>query len=119
MKEGMYQIQFNTLGDPSNWGVGTLIFDSGRIFGIDAGGAKYDGDYQPSQTPGIVSVKLKVTFPAHGMSIFGIAHPHEWAIEVHTQMDANKESGPLVAITNLGHKVEARYAFVRALPEAA
>jgi hypothetical protein len=119
MREGMYQIQFHTAGDPLNWGVGTLVFDGGKIYGIDAGEAKYDGDYQLSQNSALVDVKLKVTFPPNGMSIFGIAHPFEWAIEVRTQLDPKKDSGPLTATTNLGHQVQASYSFVRSMPEAA
>jgi predicted transcriptional regulator len=119
MREGMYQIQFQSAGDPKNWSVGTLVFDGGKIFGIDAGEAKYDGEYQLAENSELVDVRLKVTFPPHGMSIFGIAHPFEWAIEVRTQLDPKKNSGPILASTNLGHQVEATYSFVRPLPEAA
>ena len=119
MREGMYQIQFHTAADPQSWGVGTLVFDSGIVYGIDAGGAKYDGEFQLSESTGLVDVRLKVTFPPDGMSIFGIAHPYEWAIEVHTELDPKKDRGPLTATTNLGHQVKAAYSFVRSLPEAA
>lgn len=119
MREGMYEIRFHTAGDPQSWGVGTLIFDGGRIYGIDAGGAKYDGEYQLSADPGTADVFLKVTFPPNAISIFGIAHPHEWSIEVRTQLDRKKDSGLLTASTNLGRKVQANYSFVRSLPEAA
>ena len=119
MREGMYQIHFHTAGDPQNWGVGTLVFDGGKVYGIDAGGAKYDGEYQLSENSGLVDVNLKVVFPPHGMSIFGIEHPYEWAIEVRTQLDPKKDSGPLIATTSLGHQVQASYLFVRSMPEAA
>ncbi len=119
MREGIYQISFHTSTNPQDWGLGTLIFAGGIIYGIDAGGAKYDGVYEPALTEGIVNAKLKVTFPPNGMSIFGIAHPYEWAIEVATQMDSRNEKGNLNVATNLGSNVSASYQFLRSIPEAA
>lgn len=119
MREGMYQIQFHTSSAPENWGIGTLIFGGGIIYGVDAGGAKYDGSYEPTAIEGIVNARVKVTFPPNGMSIFGIAHPYEWSIEVGTQMDSRNETGILSVSTNLGANVTAGYQYLRALPEAA
>lgn len=119
MREGMYQISFHTSGNPENWGVGTLIFGGGTIYGVDAGGAKYDGIYVPTATEGVVNARVKVTFPPNGMSIFGIMHPYEWSIEVTTQMDSRNESGNLNVRTNLRSNVSASYQFLRSIPEAA
>ncbi len=119
MREGMYQIQFHTSGDPRNWGVGTLVFGGGVIYGVDAGGAKYDGTYSPTGVDGIVDAKVKVTFPPNGMSIFGIMHPYEWSIEIGTQLDSRKEGGQLNISTNVGTNVTASYQYLRSIPEAA
>ena len=119
MREGMYQIQFHTSGNPQNWGVGTLVFGGGVIYGVDGGGAKYDGTYESTAIEGIVNVRLKVTFPQNGMSIFGIAHPYEWSIEVTTQLDSRTERGNLSVSTNIGRSVTAGYQYLRAIPEAA
>lgn len=119
MREGMYQIQFHTSGDPRNWGVGTLIFGGGIIYGVDAGGAKYDGTYAPTLVDGLVDVNVKVTFPPNGMSIFGIEHPYEWSIEVATQLDSKKENGQMNVSTNVGANVTASYQYLRSIPEAA
>jgi Helix-turn-helix len=119
MKEGFYRIQFQTAGEPSSWGVGTLVFDGGKIFGVDEGGAKYDGEYVRSANLEMVDVTLKVAFPPNAMSIFGIVHPYEWSIEVRTQLDPKKDGGLIVATTNVGPQVLANYEFVRSMPEAA
>ncbi len=117
MKEGMYQIQFHAGNDPNNWGIGSLIFEGGRIYGADAGSAKYDGVYTTSSNPEIVDVVMKVTFPSNGMSIFGIVHPYEWSIGVRTQLDRRKDSGTVTVQTDVG-PADASYLFVRSIPEA-
>jgi transcriptional regulator with XRE-family HTH domain len=117
MKEGMYQIQFHADNDPGKWGVGSLIFESGRIYGADAGGAKYDGEYETSPNPELVDVKIRVTFPANGMSIFGIANPYEWSLGIRTQLDRRKDSGIVQVQTDVGPAF-ANYLFVRSIPEA-
>lgn len=120
MREGMYEVQFHTSNNPADWGMATLIFGGGTVYGVDAGGgASYDGTYQPTADAGIVDVSLKVSFPPNVMSVFGIAYPHEWSIEVRTKLDTRKEAGEVLAVTNLGNNVTASYSFVRALPEAA
>jgi hypothetical protein len=120
MREGMYEIQFHTSSNPADWGMATLVFGGGIVYGVDAGGgASYDGTYQPTSEAGIVDVKMKVSFPPNVMSVFGIAYPHEWSIEVRTRLDTRQEAGQVLAKTNLGKDVNASYSFVRALPEAA
>ena len=119
MREGMYKIQFHTSGNPQNWGIGTLVFGGGLIYGVDAGNAKYDGIYEPTPIDGVVNAKIKVTFPPNGMSIFGISHPYEWSIEVATQLDSRQEQGNLNVSTSLGSNVVAGYQYLRSIPEAA
>ena len=119
MREGMYQIQFHNSGNPANWGIGTLVFGGGIIYGVDTGGAKYDGLYQPSATEGVIDARVKVTFPPNTKSIFGIENPYEWNIEVTTQLDSRNEAGVLNVVTNIGPNVTANYQYLRALPEAA
>ena len=119
MREGMYQIQFHTSGNPQNWGIGTLVFGGGMVYGVDAGGAKYDGAYEPTATDGVVNAKVKVTFPPNGMSIFGIVHPYEWSIEVTTLLDSRQDHGNLDVDTSLGRSVVADYQFLRSIPAEA
>jgi transcriptional regulator with XRE-family HTH domain len=116
MREGMYGIEFNF---QDRIGHGTLVFEGGRIYGADVGAARYDGDYAFNEGSGMVDVNLKVTFPPNGMSVFGIAHPYEWAIEVRTVIDPSKDAAPIKVTTNLGRGVDAQYHFLRDLPDAA
>lgn len=119
MREGMYEIKFHTSGNPQSWGIGVLNFGGGIIWGMDTGRAKYDGTYEPSSTQGITNVRIKVTFPPNGMSIFGLAHPYEWSIDVTTTLDSRQESGNLDVATNIGRNVAASYQYLRSIPEAA
>ena len=128
MREGMYLINYGVRPGPQNAGMnegtGTLIFEGGTIYGADVGGARYDGEYQLNPAIGLnpatghVEIKLKVTFPPNVVSIFGIAHQYEWAIQVTTQMDPNQDAGPLQIMSDVG-PVSATYMYLRSLPAAA
>lgn len=116
MRDGMFGITFQ---GRASAGMGIMIFDSGRICGTDTEGTRYDGGYVYDEATGLAEVKVKVTFPPNVRAVFGISHPHEWAIDVLARFNPNKDSGPLQVSTSIGQPLQAQYRFLRALPEAA
>jgi hypothetical protein len=116
MRDGIYGITFE---GPQASGMGLLILDAGRVYGADAGAARYDGDYLFHEDTGIADIVLKVTFPPNIMSVFGIANPYEWAIDVSTSLDPKHDSGSLAVRTSLGQPLIAQFKFLRSLPESA
>jgi hypothetical protein len=116
MRDGMYRVRFQS---PSDSGDGVLVFDSGRVWGTDIGNARYDGEYLVNDHTGKADVRLKVTFPANGMSVFGIKNPYEWSIDVTTILDPQHTRGQLTVQTSLQQALTAQYEFMRPLPDAA
>ncbi len=116
MRDGMFGISFQ--GQQGN-GIGVLIFDSGRVFGTDTEGVKYDGEYIYNEGSGLVEVKIKVTFPPNVRAVFGTTNPYEWAIDITASFNPKLNSGALKVRTSLGQPVDAQYVFLRSLPEAA
>jgi DNA-binding transcriptional regulator YdaS (Cro superfamily) len=116
MRDGMFGITFQ---GREGSGMGIMIFDSGRVCGTDTEGVRYDGGYAYDEASGFVDVKIKVTFPPNVRAVFGISHPYEWAFEVTTRFDPNKDSGALQVATSMGQPLQAQYKFLRALSEAA
>ena len=116
MRDGMYRVRFQS---PTDSGDGVLVFDAGRVWGTDVGSARYDGEYLVNERTGKADVRLKVTFPANGMSVFGIQNPYEWSIDVTTTLDPQHPRGQLSVQTSLQQSLSAEYEFMRALPEAA
>lgn len=116
MRDGMYRIRFQSRTDG---GDGVLVFDGGRVWGTDTGNARYDGEYVINQSTGKADMRLKVTFPANGMSVFGITNPYEWSIDVTTTLDPQRVQGELMVQTSLHQPLRAQYEFMRPLPEAA
>jgi hypothetical protein len=114
MRDGMYGIEYASNGGA---GFGILVVDSGRVFGTDPLGGKYDGDYVYDDATGLADLCLKVTLPPNGMSIFGISHPYEWSFDVTTKFNARLDSGEVRLATTLGPAVNARYRYLRALPD--
>ena len=100
-------------------GAGLLIFDSGRIYGTDEAGVRYDGEYLFDESSGLAEVKIKVTFPPNVTAVFGISNPYEWAFDITTTFNPNLNSGALVVKTSIGRTIRAQYVFLRSLPEAA
>lgn len=82
-------------------------------------GAASDGEYVINESTGKADVRLKVTFPANGMSVFGIKNPYEWSIDVTTTLDPQHTRGQLMVQTSLQRPLTAQYDFMRPLPEAA
>lgn len=116
MRDGMFEVHYQTGHDA---GVCVLVFDAGKVYGTDSQRVRYDGEYMFDEATGKTNAKLKVTFPPDVMSVFGISNPYEWAIDVTTSFDPRVDAGALVVTTSLGQPLNARYRFLRALPDAA
>jgi hypothetical protein len=116
MRDGMFGITFQ---GQQGAGMGVLVFENGRVYGTDTEGVRYDGEYQFSESSGFADVKIKVTFPPNVMSVFGVANPYEWAFDVTAKFDPKQNSGTLAVMTSIGQEINARYVYLRSLPEAA
>jgi hypothetical protein len=116
MREGMFEISYR-----GQHGAGTcvLVFDAGKVYGSDTERVRYDGEYVFDEPTGKANAKLKVTFPPKVVTVFGIANPYEWALDVTTSFDPKVDSGPLAITTSLGQPLDAEYRYLRALPDAA
>ena len=49
MRDGMYGVEYTSVAGA---GLGVVILDSGRVFGADPFGGKYDGDYTYNEEDG-------------------------------------------------------------------
>lgn len=116
MRDGMFGITYQT---QQRAGECVLVFDAGKVYGTDAERVRYDGVYEFDERTGRTDARLKVTFPADAMSVFGISNRYEWAIDVTTSFDPRVDAGQLVVTTSLGEPLNAQYRFLRALPDAA
>jgi hypothetical protein len=116
MRDGIFGITFK---GQVGAGLGVLIFEDGRVYGTDSEGARFDGEYVFHEDAGRADVVVKATFPPNVMTVFGIANPYEWAIDVSTTFDPNQGSGPLMLKTSLGSPLEAHMKYLRPLPNAA
>ena len=72
-----------------------LVFDTGRVFGTDTTGARYDGGYLYNGVNNSADVKIKVTFPPNVMAVFGIANPYEWSIDITATFNPKLDTGPI------------------------
>lgn len=115
MRDGMYGISFR--GQQGS-GQAVLVVDSGCVYGADSGGARYDGTYMFRDDSNSVDIAMKVTFPAHGVSVFGISNPYEWAIDVTTNLSTTQSTGHLKVKTSLGSSISAQFEYLRPLPSA-
>lgn len=115
MRDGMFGITFQ---GRSGSGAGVLIFDTGRVYGTDEGGARYDGGYIYDENTGRANLSLKVTFPPNGETVLGIRNPYEWSIDVAASLDPKQDSGQLLAKTSVGQPIKAQFKFLRPLPDA-
>lgn len=114
---GMYTIEFEGSADA---GLGTLTLKDGLVYGFDSGGGIYDGQYVPSDVPGMVSVTISVMMPAGQPSVIGgIVHPFDWTLVVSSEIPINSDSGRIQVRTSLGPSLTATYRRMRYLPMAA
>jgi hypothetical protein len=116
MRDGMFGIAFH---GQEGQGLGVLTFDCGRVYGTDSAGVRFDGAYVFHEDTSSVDVVLKVTFPAHIASVFGISNPYEWAIDVSTSFNPRQDAGPLDVKTSLGRPIWAEFTYLRPLPDTA
>lgn len=116
MRDGMFGISFQ---GQHGTGAGVLIFDAGRVYGTDTEGVRYDGEYEFDERTGRANARLKVTFPRNAQSVFGVSNPYEWSLDVTTSFDPRIDSGQLAVTTSLHQPLNARYRYLRALPDAA
>jgi hypothetical protein len=80
---------------------------------------RYDGEYLFDEPSGMADVKIKVTFPPNVKAVFGIVNPYEWSFDVTVKFNPKQNSGQLAVKTSIGKPLNARYVFLRDLPEAA
>jgi transcriptional regulator with XRE-family HTH domain len=116
MRDGMYAVQYRS-GEGA--GFASVILDSGRVFGADPFGGKYDGYYAYDAATGLATVKLKVAFPPGAPAVFAQAQPFEWSVDIVGVIDPRLDRGHVVFDTPLGRKIEAQYQFLRDLPVGA
>jgi hypothetical protein len=116
MRDGIFGIAFQ--GSVAA-GIGMMIFDSGRIYGTDTEGARYDGEYFYNENTKMVDAIVKITMLPNVLAVFGISNPYEWAFDVTTSLDPKTNAGQLVVKTSIGQSLHATYKFLRSLPDAA
>jgi hypothetical protein len=116
MRDGMFAVEY--VGAQGGGGA-SLVFQDGLVYGVDVGDASYDGTYEFDARSGLVNVRVKITFPPGGMTVFGVSNPYEWSIDAESQFDPLQNSGPLQIRTSFGKIVDAKFRFLRTLPQAA
>lgn len=114
MREGMYGIQYRSVAGA---GAGVLVLESGRVYGADPWGGKYDGEYVYDEATGMADLRLKLTFAPNAPAVFGVSHPYEWSIDVTTQLDPRKDDGQLRIATPIGPSIDVGYRYLRPMPE--
>ena len=61
MQEGMYRIDYEGPTGDRGWGI--LVFDSGKVWGIDNSNAHYDGDFEFNQETRVIDAKITAKYP--------------------------------------------------------
>jgi hypothetical protein len=116
MRDGMFGITFQ---GQHGTGMGVLLFESGKVYGADEAGVRYDGGYTFDEKRDLANVTLKVTFPPNIRAVQGISNPYEWSIDVTASFNPRQNSGPIALKTSLGKPLSAQFVFLRSLPDAA
>jgi hypothetical protein len=120
MRDGMYSVEYYSKdGGPTLAGYGFVIFEAGSLFGGDPAGGSYNGSYTFNAATRMVTVRVKVTFPPNGQSVFGVTLPYEWSVEGEATFDSTQNPGSAVLFLADGNTVNVGFRFIRALPEAA
>src|ERR1700730_1145966 len=115
MRDGMYGVEYQS---GAGAGAGVLILDSGRVYGADPYGGKYDGDYTYDEGTGLAELRLKLTFAANKPAVFGVRHPYEWSIDVTTRLNPRADTGQLTIQTPIGPQIHAQYRYLRSIPDS-
>jgi DNA-binding transcriptional regulator YiaG len=79
MFDGLWLIKFT---GAAGFGSGVLVFNRGKVFGADEGGASYDGDYRIGEEIGTMVVDAKITVPANVTLVQGPTRPYDTAFNV-------------------------------------
>lgn len=115
MRDGMYGVEYTA---SHGSGMACLVLDTGRVYGVDPLGGKYDGEYVYDENSGLADLTLKVTLPANAPSVLGIQNPYEWSIDVRTKLNPKVDRGSLQVSTSVGRSIAATYRYLRPLPDA-
>ncbi len=119
MRDGVYSVSyFSSDTGQLLAGQGVVVFDSGKLYGGDTIGGRYDGDYEYHPASGQVAVRAALTFPAHIPAVFGPALPYEWKVQAFSTFDPTQSAPVTLSIAD-GHTVTVTFTFIRELPDAA
>ena len=115
MPEGMYLATYTGTADA---GFAVLVFQHGKIFGMDVGRVAYDGTYKPTGTPGQVAIHLKLSVPAGVPLVMGVpAKPVPYSFEIDPQVINTKGASSVPVVTPFG-TVNAKLERLRDIPDA-
>ena len=118
MLEGMYRLDFAGV---AGFGAAALVVKEGKIFGSDVAGVSYDGTYEPTGTPGEVTLTLTLTVPPGVRLVQGLVAGHQgFAFKVGPQTVNLQNQGEISVTTPVnGPKgaVRARISKLRNLPD--
>ena len=114
MKNGMYGIEFQAVdGD----GKAALVFKDGLIFGVDEGGASYDGSYVLNEATGMADLDIKVTMPPNVPSVLGIMNPYTWILDLKASLNPTQDRGGVSVQGPAGPlPINVQFAYLRGLP---
>lgn len=115
MIEGMYRVDFNGF---TGAGIAILVFQGGRIFGSDTQ-VQFDGTYEPTGTPGEVTLHVTVNVPPGVDLVQGMNSGHRgFSYDIREIVDLQSQR-PVTVQTPIGGprgKVTARLSRLRGLP---
>jgi transcriptional regulator with XRE-family HTH domain len=119
MRDGVYSVSyFSSDTGQLLVGHGVVVFDSGKLYGGDTVGGRYDGDYEYYPASGKVAVRAALTFPANVPAVFGPALPYEWKVQAFATFDPLQDDQVALTLVD-GHTVTVSFTFIRELPDAA
>ena len=114
LRDGMYRFRYSA--DSERRGEAVLVFDSGRVFGTDAGKSRIDGSYASNHEKGMIELRVRIELQAGEKSVVGPAQPFDWILEAWGYLRPHAEQGEAVFQTNAGMPVDVAYDFMRPLP---
>ena len=115
MKEGFYSIAFT--GQFGDSGFGIIVLDTGRVVGVDVGGACFDGTYTYNQQSKLIDVDLTLTVPPGVPLVQGVpARPDEWSFDFKASFPKETNETPVAVDTPFG-PVNTIIRYLRAFPD--
>ena len=115
MKEGMYLVNFAA---SAGSGIACLVFENGRIFGVDSEKVSYDGSYKFNDTNGNIDIDLLISVPPNVQLVQGRSFPVGTSFQAKTKVEADHFDGLISVETELGI-VSAKFTYLRSMPKAA